>query len=529
MESDQSGPCQAPNYPEDWTPTERNLAFGYIQQGLTDLANLAADGYVTFWIAETPVCSTSVEPIQLSHGNTTWVNEAMDQLGFNQGTTSQKMRALCNTRRARAITPYDWWFITFVIADDCDSDHRFSDDWISFGSYFGPRTTLLYLNGSGQTYQLDDLDLIAIHETCHAFGAPDEYYFTGSCVDPWGYLRVPNGNDTTCVAPEDQYPCIMENGLTFELCPYTRAHLGWRDSDDPTDHVYDPIDHLDSDMSLLAGFGDSVSLGDQVDIYAGSTWVKRLIGSEWSSSRGRVLWDGIGYDGLPRTPGAYSWKRNNGTAHDDTLRSDTEPPVVTDLWIRPGSGGLIPDTLAFRFEDPDTRSGRVRATASLPGWPDVAILEDRFFRDTQSAAPVEKTYRLTHDGLWTVTVRVWDVGDGHEAAGDSAYWHGSLTGVGDERIFLPELTLSRGRPNPSSSWIAWDLALPEAGTVDLRVVAVDGRSVKAWANRTLPGGVTKILWDGRDGNGTTVACGRYFLVVTDRSGRTRSMPATIIR
>jgi bacillopeptidase F (M6 metalloprotease family) len=25
--------------------------------------------------------------------------------------------------------------------------------------------------------------LIAIHEICHAFGAPDEYYFTGSCTD----------------------------------------------------------------------------------------------------------------------------------------------------------------------------------------------------------------------------------------------------------------------------------------------------------------------------------------------------------
>jgi len=538
MESTRSGPCQAPDYPEDWTVDERNTAFTLIEQGLQDLVDLAEDGRATFWFVETEVCSTTVEPIQLEHDNSTWVSEAMIQLGFTGGSYTQKMRALCNQRRTRSDTPYDWWFITFVIADDCDFQAngagQFEDNFISFASIGGPRMTLLYLNGSGQTYQLDDLDLVAAHEVCHVFGAPDEYIAEDDCDRPYGYLRVPNANDTTCV--QEQTPCLMDNGLTFELCPYTRAHIGWRDSDDPHDHVYDPIDHPDSYMSVLVGAADSLGLGDYVDIYShpschDTTCVKRIVASRWSSDRGRLLWDGIGYEGLPRSPGAYYWKRNGGqTAYTDSLLADTEPPVIMDLTISPGTGiGSFPsDTLSFRFQDEDTDGGRVRAMASMPGLPDKWIVEDRFYRETEDSS-ITQTYKLPHDGLWTVTLRIWDVGAGHETTADSSYWHGSLTGIGGQRLFVPELTLSRSRPNPSGAWVSWDLQLPSAGQVDLRVVGVDGRAIKTWSDRGLPGGVTRILWDGRTGTGARASSGRYYLVVTDKSGKTVSMPATILR
>jgi hypothetical protein len=527
MESQQTGTCAAPNYPEDWTAAERNKAVFEVGQGLTSLANLSPEPYATFWISETPPpLATTVEPIQRAHGDTTWVSEALTDLGFTEGSYTTRMAELCNSRRARPQTPYDWWFITFVIDDSCDPDHRFSDGWVGFGSFYGPRVTLPYIGG--YTYWPDDLSAVAMHEACHIFGAADEYYAT-SCESLCGYLGEVNGNDIACVDP--QVPCIMDSTFSGVLCDYTRAHIGWRDSDDPPDGVYDPIDHPDSYMSMLVGEGDSVGLGDRIDIYnANQSWVKRLTGSRWSSDRGRVLWDGIDYNGLPATTGAYSWKRNGGTSHGDSLRADTEAPVITDLVIMPSSGGLVPDTLSLRFEDGDTHSGRVRAVASMPGLSDVRVIQDRFCTERPDSTPsIRQTYNLPHDGLWTITLRIWDVGAGHEASQDSSYWHGSLTGVGDRRILVPELTLTRGRPNPSGSWVAWDLQLPAAGAVDLRVVGVDGRCVKSWVDRNLPGGITRILWDGRDGKGAGVASGRYWLVATDRAGRTTSMPAIIVR
>jgi hypothetical protein len=146
-----------------------------------------------------------------------------------------------------------------------------------------------------------------------------------------------------------------------------------------------------------------------------------------------------------------------------------------------------------------------------------------------SPTPITTTYNLPHDGLWTVTLRIWDVGNGHEASQDTTYWHGDLSGVGDRRVYVPEFLLSRGRPNPSGNWVAWDLQLQSASAVDLMVVGVDGRCIRSWPNRPLPGGITRILWDGLDGRSAQVACGRYYLVVTDESGRTRRMPATIVR
>ena len=86
---------------------------------------------------------------------------------------------------------------------------------------------------------------------------------------------------------------------TFAVCPFTRAHLGWRDSDG--DGICDPIDHPDSDMSMMVGEGESIEIGDWVDIYAVTegpdTWLRRLAASERTVDGGRMLWDGIDFAG----------------------------------------------------------------------------------------------------------------------------------------------------------------------------------------------------------------------------------------
>jgi hypothetical protein len=284
---------------------------------------------------------------------------------------------------------------------------------------------------------------------------------------------------------------------------------------------------------LIEDKDDPLAPGDSIDIKKTNegTWAKRLTASQWSMDRSQMLWDGIWYDGQAHGTGTYSWRRDGGGWHTEPLAADTAAPVISDLMISPGGEMGVPDTLSFRFNDADTHAGWIRALASadFPGQPEVWILRDKFFRATLPAdAPITETFDSAYDGLWTLTLQVWDVGDGHETRVDSTYWH-VTNSVEDQRTVVPELSLSRGRPNPSGKWMAWDLQLAEASQVDLRVIGVDGRCIRAWPGKALPGGVTRILWDGVDDHGVRVASGRYYLAVTDEAGQARSTPVTIVR
>jgi hypothetical protein len=62
------------------------------------------------------------------------------------------------------------------------------------------------------------------HETCHLFGAQDEYTSSGcNCNTTAGIDSVFNGNCANGVVAE---PCLMNN-TTLELCTFTRGQLGW--------------------------------------------------------------------------------------------------------------------------------------------------------------------------------------------------------------------------------------------------------------------------------------------------------------
>ena len=539
VESDSSGPCVNRHSPEDWTLRRMNRVHDEMVAGLTRLANMATPSHTTFWLVDTHNgVPTSVEPIHQGTGYDLWCNEVLDTLGFSQGNVFQRARAYCNWKRSQAATPYDWWFMTFAIADSCDwvkDDGHFPDGFVSYASHYGPRVVLLEYNGKGGIQYA--LDWVALHETCHLFGAPDEWRVDyHDCDERWGYLRVPNGNRLGCVDSLAALPCAMRQNLEWDLCDFTRAHLGWRDMDEPPDYVYDPIDHHDSHMSMLIGEADSLSPGDWADIYGPQgDWVKRLVASEKGVDRGRVLWDGINYAGLPCSTGSYSWlRRGKGSPHAGFLSPDSLEPEIIDLTVRYGLGGVDDDDiLSFRFVDPDTHAGRVRAEASL--WvPDtlgarethVPIFRDEVLMERDSlSSPIERPFRLTN-GLWTVTVQVWNVGSVPEAKGQLM---NVSSGVDSRPVYPLSLTLSHGRPNPSGDWVSWDLRVASAAVFHLSVVGVDGRRIRSWSSGSLPAGITRVLWDGRNDRGERVASGKYFLMVTDHSGKRTSASAIIVR
>ena len=461
--------------------------------------------------------------------NPQWRYEAMAQLGYTEGYCVARERQFANDQRA--LNGTDWWIIAYVIRDVCDQDHAFQGGTWSHALSYGPTAVLLYQNG--ETYPIEDLNKVAAHETCHLFGAADEYADVPDCYELWGYLRERNGNAINCI--EHQTPCLMDCVATLDLRPFTLAHLGWRDFDVPADNVFDPIDHPLSSCSMPIGQTEGLALGDVADIYdSKEQWVKRIASSEWNTDQGRMIWDGISFDGSQSQPGDYTWRKNGGDVHLAELSGDTEAPGIvsaqmTDL-------GEVSEGHRFElrllFEDEDTEAGRVRAIAApdFVGPAEHRIVEDEFLLDTQgSAGPIVRDFLLplSDEGDWTMHLRVWDVGNGHWDSREIPFHWAS--GLGDERAFHPRSVITSSRPNPAPDGVTWDLELPTASEGRLAVIGPDGRCLKVWAKQAFPQGRSRIHWNGLGDDGRRVPVGRYYLRLLDASGRVTSRSVTIVR
>jgi len=72
------------------------------------------------------------------------------------------------------------------------------------------------------------------------------------------------------------------------------------------------------------------------------------------------------------------------------------------------------------------------------------------------------------------------------------------------------IEMSSPIPNPSSSAIRLDFALPAAASVDLSVYDASGRRVATLLHAELPAGRRSATWDGREAGGRPAAAGLYF-------------------
>ena len=96
------------------------------------------------------------------------------------------------------------------------------------------------------------IDAITVHETCHVFGATDEYTSMSgtpcdSCGGEFGCDKIPNGNCGECARP--QQSCAM-NHNSLRLCAYTRGQIGWS-------HLFV---ELYTDDEWLSGTDDDVEI-----------------------------------------------------------------------------------------------------------------------------------------------------------------------------------------------------------------------------------------------------------------------------
>jgi hypothetical protein len=82
-----------------------------------------------------------------------------------------------------------------------------------------------------------------------------------------------------------------------------------------------------------------------------------------------------------------------------------------------------------------------------------------------------------------------------------------------EEIESPDLpikfSLEQNYPNPFNPTTAIEFSLPRSGWARLKVYDILGRLVTVLVDESLPAGAYRVIWDGRDLNGSEVASGIF--------------------
>ena len=197
-----------------FSDTEKLHVVAEVQEGLSWLASLSAEAKVT-WIYDLQDVNVQVldnYPLgSYEEMEAPWRDPALQTMGFTSGFTG--IREYIEDLRTKLRT--DWTFSAFFT--------KYRTRHFAYATIGGPRLVMQYDNDA---WGPNNIDRVFAHETCHVFGAPDEYFGSGcDCGGSWGYYRVPNGNCEPC-ASGGGVDCIMRSN-EWAVCPFTRAHLGF--------------------------------------------------------------------------------------------------------------------------------------------------------------------------------------------------------------------------------------------------------------------------------------------------------------
>jgi hypothetical protein len=147
-----------------------------------------------------------------------WRNPAMAEVAYDGHTYAAEWGSVAEYREhMRQANRSAHALVIFVT--------RYRTYWHAYAS--SGRVTLCDRNDWGG-WGMSNLDRTTAHETCHLFGAADEYTGNGTpcttCASVHGCDKIPNGNCGKCASP--QQDCMM-GGNHRRICNYTRGQIGW--------------------------------------------------------------------------------------------------------------------------------------------------------------------------------------------------------------------------------------------------------------------------------------------------------------
>ena len=133
-----------------------------------------------------------------------WRNAALQKLGYN--TSVEYVDAIIASKKTK------WGYVAYFT--------KYKLKHFAYAS--GVRLVMNYSNdGWGPSL----IHRVFAHESCHIFGAADEY---GPCTcNPSGQNHVTNQNCVNCKTPQlPHVTCLMDKNV-FSLCTWSRGQIGW--------------------------------------------------------------------------------------------------------------------------------------------------------------------------------------------------------------------------------------------------------------------------------------------------------------
>lgn len=202
-----------------FTDAEKEKIIEQVQRGANFLATAEPRAQVSFsydiqdlqvTTAEGPYPNASNIYEQYEMG---WRDAALSKLGYSPGRVGY--RAYANALMADQGTK--WGYVAFFT--------KYQLRHFAYAVY-----EKLVMNYANDNWGPDNIHRVFAHESCHIFGASDEY---GSCVcgEVGGELNGPNKNCVNCQTT--QVPCLM-NANTLQFCKWTKKQIGWDASLFPT-------------------------------------------------------------------------------------------------------------------------------------------------------------------------------------------------------------------------------------------------------------------------------------------------------
>ena len=268
-----------------------------VLQGLTFLATLDPSANVSFvhdWqditVSAGPGAGDDYEEFEAP-----WRNAALKKMGF----AASRSGSVAYVNSLRSSRKTNWAYVAYFTKYPL---HHFA--------YAGDERLVMDYRNDG--WGTPSIDRVFAHESCHIFGAADEYEGSGCDCAGSGHYDVPNKNCSNCTSA--QIPCLM-NRNTLSLCAWSQGQLGWS----PWEQIAGALKHVS-----VAGDGTvwGVNANDEIFRRDGNAW-KRIAGSlkQISTGAATLVW-GVNKDNKIYRRDGNAWKQVSGALKHVTVAAD---------------------------------------------------------------------------------------------------------------------------------------------------------------------------------------------------------------